>query len=175
MASHLVEGTVVFYDDFSKPLNVNSTGSNYYFFARKPSIADDGKFIVNSNKTLTQDVRPFKVTVNFGSSGTTDRFKSIVLQKKYWSVSKSQVLTCELKTWSKQWNVGLQPFGNAVTNPNDDIRLATCGLYVGDPQTYILAHFLQSVRAFKAIHDVIVAPLFLASMFLRLAPYRSQR
>lgn len=147
-----VEAKVVFYEDFSKPLNVNASGSNFTFFTRKTVVANDGKFVPNHNKTLTQDIRPFKKTVPYGPTGIADHFKQIVLQKNYWNVSKTQVLTCELKTWSKQWGVAGHPFKTAVTDPYDDIRLATCGLYVGDPQTFTLAHFLQSVR----LHDMIL-------------------
>jgi hypothetical protein len=149
LATRFAEGKIVFYDNFTKALNVNASGSNYVYFSRKTLVANDGKFTVNKNNTLTQDVRPFKLTVPYGSSGTSDRFKSLVLQKTFWNVSKTQVLTCSLKTWSKQWNVALQPFGKAVTTPLDDIRLATCGLYFGDPKTYVVAHLLQSVSTLK--------------------------
>jgi len=143
----IVEGKTVFYEGFTKSLNVNKTGSSYVYFTRKTAVANDGKLVLNSNKTLTQDVRPFKVTTPLGPGGITDHFKQIVLHKTYWSVTTKQVLTCELKTWSKQTGVSKQPFGKAVTDPFDDVRLSTCGLYVGDPQTFTLAHFLQSVSS----------------------------
>jgi hypothetical protein len=143
----VVEGKVVFYEDFSKPLNVNTSSSKYNYFYRKPVTANGGALTENKNMTLTQNVRPFKLTQPLSATGITDHFKSIVVQKTYWNVSKGQVLTCELKTWSKQWGTTGQPFGSEVTDPLNDIRLATCGLYVADPQTFQLAHFLQMVRS----------------------------
>ncbi len=139
----------MFYDDFTKPLKVNTTGSSYNYFYRKPVTANDGALTENSNKTLTQDVRPFKLTQPLSAAGITDHFKSIVVEKTYWNVSKGQVLTCETKMWSKQWGTTAQPFGSEVTDPLNDIRLATCGLYVADPQTFQLAHFLQTVRSWR--------------------------
>lgn len=158
-----IEAKLVFYEDFSKGLKVNTSTSNYVYYSRKTYTANDGKLSVNGNKTVTQDVRPFKNTVSYGSSGTTDRYKSIVLQKDVWNVSKNQVLTCELKTWSKQWGVTLQKFGKAVTDPFNDVRLSTCGLYVGDPKSYIVAHFLQSVS------DAVDIWLLLAFLFHKVA------
>ncbi len=151
-AFQLVTGKTVFLDTFqpSQPLNVGANNSNYFFYANPPFIGDDGKVVQNKNSTVSIDIRPVKLTLPQGPYGTLDHVKNVILQNKYWAVNKSQVLTCELRTWTKAFGVENSPFQRpAVTDPSDDLRLGTCGILMIDTNTFTVANLLQTVSRKK--------------------------
>lgn len=121
--------------------------SEYFIFSSvvpTPFFADDGTFIQRRNSTATLDITPFQKTVPQGPGGSFDHLKNLVFHKTFWATPSQGVLKCELDMKTELFHVDLHPFGDCVTDPDNDARLASCGLVMFDQNTWTEALLVQT-------------------------------
>jgi hypothetical protein len=162
-------GYKIVWDDFKNGFTVDSPTAKWFHFSAGPFIGDDG-IVTTSNQGLsvvasgtnpTTGKPAFTKTVaqeqeNGGLPGGLDHVKWLVYANHMASSGypgfdavPGQVLTFE--TWIKGTSFGneQQPFGAAVTDPNDDLRLATTAMNLIDFETLsVFDTFLTNKRIY---------------------------
>jgi len=164
------------WDDFSHGFSASSPSDKWFYFAAGPFVGSDG-IESTSNKGLlvrSPGVNPitgkpaFTLTMPqegspgnpFSLPGGFDHVKWLAYANHFATTRFSgfyaephKKLTFE--TWIDGQSYGneFNPFAGAVTNPNDDVRLATPAMNTIDLETYLVSDFFFTNERVYALYE----------------------
>ena len=164
------DGHRLFRDDFHEGFTTEGPDARWFYRSFGPYVADDGIVTVSSrglqvvsSGTNPADGKPAFVRTlaqeddnGSGLPGTLDHVKWLAFTNHQASTgfhgfdaAPGQVLTCESRMSGRTYGTAGHPFGDAVTNPDDDLRLATVGMPLIDEETsMIFCFFLSNERVY---------------------------
>ena len=123
--------TTVFEDNFDNGAPFEAfpiaTGTPYFHFLAGEEVFNDGKYKTEDGALIIK-AKPFTKTFPLVPGGGLDHVKSLqylTTTAPFASipVAPSEVLTFSAKFGGEMYNPGNHPFGDAVTDAEDDIRL----------------------------------------------------
>jgi hypothetical protein len=160
----------LFSDDFSNGFSAEGPNARWAFLPFGPAVGHDGVTTTSrhglqvvSSATNPKTRRPaFKVTLGqndpSGLAGTLDHVKWLVYANKQSSngilgfdATPGYELSCETTISGTAYGTERHPFGAAVVNPNDDLRIAAVGLPIQDLESGVAFDFFltnESVYVF---------------------------
>jgi hypothetical protein len=168
----------VVWDDFSKGFTVGDPGTaaKWFYFGIGPYIGNDG-VATTSNKGLRvapPGVNPitglpaFSLTLGqegaadnpFGLPGGVDHVKWLVYANAIAStgfpgfdVHPGRELTFDAWISGQSYGNEQHPFGSAVVDPDDDIRLAASAMPTIDFETFLVADFFFTNKRIYAVYE----------------------
>ena len=147
------------WDDFKKGWSADAPGARWLTFSDGGYLADDA-VVTTSEQGLSVVPRgvnaitgdpAFSLTLGHdaGALSAFDHAKWIVIMDHFSSrgfvgfdAVPGQELTCEADVSGQVFGGFGQPFGNAVSNPYDDVRLGNAAISAFDPETFIIFNWL---------------------------------
>ncbi len=161
------------WDDFRNGFDATSPAAKWFYFAAGPFVGDDGFATTSRNglvvvptginsatgepafaKTLGQE------DDNGGLPGGLDHVKWLVYTNHFASsgypgfdATPGYALTCESWMRARTFGTGQHPFGVAVDNPGDDLRLSAVGMNTIDFESLMVFDFLITNRTIYAIYE----------------------
>lgn len=163
----------VLWDDFSDGFSVNVPDAKWFYFAAGPYVGDDGIVTTAQNglRVTSSGVNPATgepafvrtlglESVNGGLPGGLDHVKWLAYMNHLSShgypgfdAVMGEELTCEATLSGRTYGTGGHPFGGAVSNPNDDIRLAGVAMNTIDFETFLVADFFLSNERVYVLYE----------------------
>lgn len=152
----------VVWDDFKQGFTADTPDARWLHFAvGSDFVADDGE-VSTSAHGLAVTAKAFTKTMgqDTGWLSAFDRVKWLVIMNHF--SSKGQVgfdalpgreLTCEATLSGQVYGTDLQPFGDAVDDPDSDPRLGAVASSAFDPATYMIFNFLLTNRRVYAFYE----------------------
>lgn len=154
-AAHSIGATLLFQDQFpiSKPFDPTNPSSSYgYFFFDYTTTT-----IVNTLQSgeLNQTVDPYTNTVPYGPLGALDHVKVLQYNKQQFIPGfRKNILSYKIRIGCSHYGLESHPFPpGLVTNPEDDLRLASCALNTIDFDTMIVADFFITNQGLYAYYE----------------------
>jgi len=160
----------LFREDFHQGFTTEGPDARWFYRSFGPYVGDDGIVTVSSgglqvvsSGTNPVDGKPAFVRTlaqeddnGSGLPGTLDHVKWLAFTNHQAStgfhgfdVAPGQVLICESWMSGRTYGAAGNPFGDAVTNPDDDVRLAAVGMPLIDEETsMIFCFFLSNERVY---------------------------
>ena len=165
--------TTVVWDDFQNGFTVNAPDAKWFYFAAGPYVGDDGIVttspaglrVVSSGTNPTTGRPAFVRTLgqeqdNGGLPGGLDHVKWLAYMNHLSSYGypgfdapTSGELACETWVSGRSYGVGEHPFGDAVANPNDDLRLGSVAMNSIDFDTFMVFDFFLTNRSIYAFYE----------------------
>ena len=167
-ASGQPSGYSTLWDDFSRGFSVApAAGAKWFYFSAGPFVGNDGT-ATTSNKGL--DVSSPQFSLTLGQEGSIENPYSLPggLDHVKWLVYANHSASSlfpgfdavagqelQFDTWISGESFGnaLNPFGSAVTDPDDDVRLATPAMNTIDFETLLVADFFMTNRRIYAVYE----------------------
>lgn len=175
LSTHSVSaaGTTVLWDDFQNGFTVNTEEAKWFYFAAGPYVGNDGIVttsteglrVVSSGINPTTGQPAFVRTlgqeeVNGGLAGGLDHVKWLAYMNHLSSggypgfdAPSTGELVCETWISGRSYGVGEHPFGDAVVNPNDDLRLGSIAMNTIDFDTFMVFDFFLTNRGIYAFYE----------------------
>ena len=168
----------VVWDDFSKGFTVGDLGTSakWFYFAAGPFVGNDG-VATTSNKGLrvappatnpSTGMPAFSLTLGqegapdnpFGLPGGIDHVKWLVYANAISTMGypgfdavPGRELTFDSWVTGQSYGNELHPFGSAVADPDDDIRLAASAMPTIDFETYLVSDFFLTNKRIYAVYE----------------------
>lgn len=155
VALSAVQGKKVFLDNFNKgTFDPSDPDSPYFYFPFSATeFADDG-VIEYGNSFVVERAFPFTLTTPQGPAGGLDHVKTLQYLKESFDPGNNCTLLYSLRVSGKTQGTENHPFGAAaVTNDQDDIRLAGSAMNMLDARTWIVADFFISNEGVWAFYE----------------------
>ena len=167
-ASGQPSGYSILWDDFSSGFSVApAAGAKWFYFSAGPFVGNDGA-ATTSNKGLRVSTPQFSLTL--GQEGSIENPYSLPggLDHVKWLVYANHTASSffpgfdavagqELRfdTWISGESFGNtpNPFGSAVADPDDDVRLATTAMNTIDFETFLVADFFMTNKRIYVVRD----------------------
>lgn len=164
------------WDDFSKGFSVNSPSAKWFYFAAGPFVGSDG-IATTSNKGLNvraPGINPITgapaFTLSVGQEGAPDNPYSLpggfdhvkwlayannLASTGYpgFDALPGQELRFDMWIGGTSYGNEQHPFGSAVVDPNDDIRLANPAMNTIDLATFVVADFFLTNKRIYALYE----------------------
>lgn len=170
------KGSTQLYDDFRSGFSATSPTSKWSYFTFGPAFTgDDGIESTSSQglRVVSKGVNPstgqpsFTSTVvqetsqsSVGLPGGVDHVKWLVYStnvssKGYpgFDATTSRQVGCEAWVGGNTYGTSGHPFGNAVSNPGDDLRLASFALNSIDVETFMVFDFFMTNEGIYAFYE----------------------
>ncbi len=174
--AHAQAGYSLTWDDFSHGFTVGTPTSNWFYFAAGPFVGNDGVLTTSSKGLYVRapgsnpntGLPAFTLTMGqegspenpYNFPGGFDHVKWLVYANHGATSGYpgfDAVVGQELKfdTWIGGQSYGneFNPFGNAVTDPNDDVRLAAPAMNTIDLETYLVSDFFMTNKRIYALYE----------------------
>jgi len=164
----------LFCDDFHDGFTTEGPEARWFYYGFGPYIGDDGIVaasrqglrVVSSGTNPASGepafVRSLAQEDNNGSGlpGTLDHVKWLAFTNHQASTGfngfdavPGEVLTCESWMSGRAYGTAGHPFGAAVTNPDDDMRLASMGMPLLDEETSTIFDFFMSNERVYVVYE----------------------
>ncbi|MFC8619115.1 DUF6081 family protein [Micromonospora purpureochromogenes] len=160
----------LFHDEFHDGFRTTGPDARWLHTTAGPHVADDGTVHTSAEglrvvsggpegrpvftRTVAQDTTPGAVP------GVLDHVKWLVYTTHRtadgtpgFEVPTGQVLTGTAVVSGRTHGTTGHPFGDQVTDPEDDLRLASTGINAVDPETYVIVDFLLTNRRVYAFYE----------------------
>jgi len=164
----------LFHDDFRDGFATEGPHARWFYYGFGPYIGDDG--IVTASPGGLRAVASGTNSVNgdpafvrslaqegdngYGLPGTLDHVKWLAFADHQASTGfngfdavPGEVLTCESWMSGRTYGAGGHPFGDTVTNPDDDMRLASVGMPLLDEETSTIFDFFMSNERVYVVYE----------------------
>lgn len=146
--------TNVYLDNFNQgtydPLDPNSP---YGYFEISPGVPANDGVIQQGNGFIVERAMPFTLTVPPGPFGGVDHVKNLKYLDLPFDPQNNKTLVYTLRFSGKTTGTENHPFGSAVTNDQDDIRLASVAQNMLDVRTFMVADFFLSNTGIWAFYE----------------------
>lgn len=165
------------WDNFNQPFSVatapGAPNAKWFYFSAGPFVGDDGSATTGSSRlrvvavgtnpttgqpAFTKTLAP--ESQNGGLPGGIDHVKWLVYMNHLASSGfpgfdavPGRELTCEATLGGRTFGTAGQPFGAAVANPNDDLRLAATAMNVIDFDTFMVFDFFLTNERIYAFYE----------------------
>jgi len=164
----------IVWDDFRGGLRTDGDDAKWFLYGFGPYIGDDGKVtttpkglrVVASGTNPTTGEPAFVRTLaqeadnGYGLPGTLEHVKYLAFANHKASSGfngfdavPGQVLTFESWMSGRTYGTSGHPFGDAVTDPEDDLRLASVGMPLLDEETSVIFDFFLSNRKVYVVYE----------------------
>jgi hypothetical protein len=166
-------GTKILYDDFKSGFDVGAPASKWFYFSAGPYVGDGG--IVTTDKhglhvasdavNFLTGEPAFSNTLgqeheNGGIPGGVDHVKWLAYQNHLsshgfpgWDLIPGQEFACEAWIDGRTFGTQYQPFGSAVSNPNDDLRLSAFAANSIDFESFMVFDFFVTNETIYAFYE----------------------
>lgn len=161
------------WDDFREGFSATGPDAKWFFFGAGPYVGDDGLVTTGSQglRVISTGVNPHTGlpafvrtigpdSVNGGLPGGLDHVKWLVyanhLASSGWpgfDAVPGQVVSCEGWIRGQTFGTEFHPFGAAVDNPNDDLRLAAFAMNSIDFETFMVFDFFITNETIYAFYE----------------------
>jgi hypothetical protein len=161
------------WDDFQHGFSVGSPSATWFYFSAGSYVGDDGIATTSASGlrvvaggTHRQTGEPaFRRTLaqeasNDALPGSLDHVKWLVYlnhrsARGYpgFDVGPGQTLTCEARLSGRTFGTAAHPFGEAIANPNDDVRLACCAMNTLDFETGLVCNFFLTNARIYVLYE----------------------
>ena len=165
------------WDDYRDGLDVDGPDAKWWQLASGDYVADDGIVTaapggieIAASGTNPETGEPAFVNTlaqeqdNGGIRGDLDHVKWLTYANHEASTGHmgfdavpGRELSCETTMWGRTSGTGDHPFGDAVPDPEDDLRLASVGLTVHDVETDTLFEFLFTNTQIYVFYERLAA------------------
>ncbi len=167
-------GFRIVWDDFKKGFDAQGADAKWFYFAAGPYIGDDGIESISQNRlqvvasgTNAETGQPaFVRTIGqedenpSGLPGGLDHVKWLVYMNQLSSrgipgfdALPGQELACETWISGKTFGTTGHPFGQAVVNPEDDLRLASVAMNTVDLESWMVFDFFLTNERVYAFYE----------------------
>ncbi|MDQ3973326.1 MAG: DUF6081 family protein [Actinomycetota bacterium] len=166
-------GYRIVWDDFKAEFTVDAPDAKWFRFAAGPYVGDDGivttsprgLHVVSSGTNPDTGQPAFVRTIgqeqnNGGLPGGLDHVKWLVYMNHTASTGfpgfdalSGQELSCQATVSGGTFGAEGHPFGGAVTDPNDDLRLASVALNTIDFETFMVFDFFLTNERIYAFYE----------------------
>lgn len=169
------EGYRSVWDDFRNGFTADSPDAKWFYFAAGPYVGDDGVpttsrsglRVVSSGTNPTTGQPAFVRTLgqegspsNPGLPAGLDHVKWLAFMNHQASsgypgfdAAEGQELTCETTLSGQSFGTSGHPFGKAVKNPNDDLRLGAVAMNTIDFDTFMVFDFFLTNERIYAFYE----------------------
>lgn len=138
------QGTIV--DNFNPSAPFDPSNNDPYFYFANP--LGGGEFYVGNDADIDQQANeiiqtaePFEVTIGLGPLGGLDHVKTLQYRSQPFAPGNEGIVSYELRL-SGSVSLPSHPFPpELVSNPEDDLRLASLAMNILDLETFIVADF----------------------------------
>lgn len=167
---------VVQWDNFRDGFSVGAADSRWFYFAAGPYVGDDGVIttgprglrVVSSGAHPTSGRPAFVQTLGqegsadnpFGLPGGLDHVKWLAYMNHTASsgfpgfdLVPGQRFSCNAIVGGRTFGTAGHPFGAAVANANDDLRLATVAMNALDFETFVVSDFFLTNEGLYALYE----------------------
>ncbi len=161
------------WDDFQQGFSIGSPNAKWFYFSAGSCVGDDGitttsaqGLRVVASGTHPQTGEPaFRRTLgqeteNGGLPGSLDHVKWLVYlnhtsSRGYpgFDVLPGQILTCEVWLSGRTFCTAAHPFGTAIQDPHDDVRLACCAVNTLDFETGLVCNFFLTNARIYVLYE----------------------
>ena len=164
----------LFCDDFGNGFTTEGPHARWFYYGFGPYVGDDG--IVTASRrglrAVSSGTNPASGKPAFvrslaqeddnehGLPGTLDHVKWLAFTNHQASTGfngfdavPGEVLTCESWMSGGTYGTAEHPFGDAVTNPDDDMRLASVGMPLLDEETSAIFDFFMSNERVYVVYE----------------------
>jgi hypothetical protein len=163
----------IVWDDFRSGFSVNAPDAKWFHFGAGPYVGDDGIVTTSSQgmSVVPTGVNPdtgqpaFVRTIgqehtSGGLPGGLDHVKWLSYMNHFSSAGypgfdaqPGQELTCRASVSGQSFGTGRHPFGDAVTNPDDDLRLGSVAMNTIDFETFMVFDFFLTNERLYAFYE----------------------
>ncbi|MDQ4031920.1 MAG: YceI family protein [Actinomycetota bacterium] len=164
----------LFRDDFHDGFTTEGPDARWFYYGFGPYVGDDGVVtashqglrVVSSGTNPASGKPAFVRSLaqeddnGFGLPGTLDHVKWLAFTSHQASTGfngfdavPGEVLTCESWMSGRVHGTAEHPFGGAVTNPDDDMRLASVGMPLLDEETSTIFDFFLSNERIYVVYE----------------------
>jgi Family of unknown function (DUF6081) len=161
------------WDDFRRGFDASSPTARWFYFAAGPFIGDDGIATTGQGEltVVSTGINPatgqpaFMKTLgqedeNGGLPGGLDHVKWLVYANHLASTgfpgfdaAANHELACDAWVAARTFGTNGHPFGGAVVNANDDLRLSAVGMNTIDFESFMVFDFLITNETIYAIYE----------------------
>jgi hypothetical protein len=161
------------WDDFRNGFDASSPTARWFYFAAGPFVGDDGIATTGQGglRVVPTGINPatgqpaFTKTLgqedeNGGLPGGLDHVKWLVYTNHFTSTgfpgfdaAANHELACESSVAAKTFGTNGHPFGAAVVDANDDLRLSAVGMNTIDFESFMVFDFLITNETIYAIYE----------------------
>ncbi|MGH8571717.1 MAG: DUF6081 family protein, partial [Gammaproteobacteria bacterium] len=164
----------LFWDDFRNGFSTEGPDARWFYYGFGPYVGDDGIVATSreglravSSGTNPASGEPAFVRSlaqeddnGYGLPGTLDHVKWLAFTNHQASTGfngfdavPGEVLTCESWMSGRTYGTAGHPFGDAVANPDDDMRLASVGMPLLDEETSTIFDFFMSNERVYVVYE----------------------
>lgn len=164
----------LFRDDFYDGFTTEGPDARWFYYGFGPYVGDDGVVTASHQglRTVSSGTNPASGEPAFvrslaqeddngsGLPGTLDHVKWLAFTNHQASTGfngfdavPGEVLTCESWMSGRAHGTAGHPFGAAVTNPDDDMRLASVGMPLLDEETSTIFDFFMSNERVYVVYE----------------------
>ncbi len=161
-------GYNIVWDNFKNGFTVNTPTAKWFYFGAGPYVGNNG-VTSTSNRGLHVESTPFSLTLGqetdpidnpYGLPGGLDHVKWLVFANHMatsgypgFDAIPGQELTVESWISGRSFGNASHPFGSAVVDPDDDIRLATAAMPTIDFETFLVSDFFMTNKRIYALYE----------------------
>lgn len=163
----------IVWDEFKDGFSVGAPDSKWFHFAAGPYVGDDGVVttsnqglnVVASGTNVDTGQPAFVRTIgqeedNGGLPGSLDHVKWLAYTNHLSSSGvpgfdavPGQELSCQATVRGQAFGTAGHPFGDAVVDPDDDLRLASVALNTIDFETFMVFDFFLTNKRIYALYE----------------------
>jgi hypothetical protein len=153
LSFQVVVSTLIFQDQFTvsdyDPTNIESPYSYFFFDYTTTNISNNVR-----QGSLYQTVNPYTNTVPQMSVGSLDHVKVLQYCTDPFVPGRKGISKYTARVSVTHYGIDNHPFpADMITNTQDDIRLAACGMNTADFTTMMVADFLLTNEGIYAIYE----------------------
>ena len=167
------DGFRTVWDDFKDGFSAHGPDSKWFYFTAGPYVGDDGiettagnsLQVISSGTSSTGEPAFFRSIGQdddnpYGLPGGLDHVKWLVYMNHLSSrgvagfdAVDGQELACESWISGETYGTGQHPFGDAVVNPDDDLRLASVAMNTIDMESWMVFDFFLTNQTIYAFYE----------------------
>ena len=145
--------TITLWDDFSAGFTIGTPGAKWFYFGTPDGFQANNAVTSVSGHTLTSKspgVNPATGQPAYTLSGTIDHTKWLVYANKFngsfpgFKANPGEEIVLGARIGGRTYGTDENPFGSAVPDDEDDLRLASTAMSVADFETYTIFSFFMT-------------------------------
>ena len=145
--------SITIWDDFSSGFKIGTPDAKWFYFGTPDGFqANDGVTSVSGHRFTSKSpgTNPATGKPEYTLSGSIDHTKWLVYANKFngsypgWQTQNGEELVLSARIGGRTFGTEENPFGSAVADDDDDLRLASTAMSTADFETYTIFSFFMT-------------------------------